>query len=186
MLSGILHANTKAMLLAWQRMIKNGNLDYAGPSADDYPGLLGGLFVIEQVRADIVPFRITGDALPDLLARDLVGTNFLDLWTGSDRRLASALLASIVQDKRPGVIRLSGATDQHRQLDIEISIAPLEQKTKGANRFLCLYQTLGGEAMLRGQPITSHKIKSLYPPEVESKPVRKKPHLRLVPQSPKR
>jgi len=183
MLSGILHANTKAMLLAWKRMIKNGNLEYAGPSADDYPGLLGGLFVIEQARADVVPFRIAGDTLTTLLGRDLVGTNFLDLWTGSDRQLASALLASIVQDKRPGVMRLCGATKQGRRLDIEISIAPLERRPNGGHRFLCLYQTLGGEAMLKNQPIASHKIKSLYPPEEDSKPVRKTPHLKLVPQN---
>ena len=183
MLSGILHANTKALLLAWQRMIKNGNLDYAGPSADDYPGLLGNLFIIEEVRPNVVPFRIAGETLPDLLDRELVGTNFLDLWTGTDRQFASALLASVAEHRRPGVIRLYGETRRGRRLDVEISIAPLGQRTTNGERFLCLYQTLGGEAMLNGQPITAHKIKSLYPPEEESKPLGlKTPHLRLVKQ----
>ncbi len=183
MLSGILHANTKALLLAWQRMIKNGHLEYAGPSVDEYPGLLGGLFIIERTRADIAPFRIAGDTLPALFGRDLVGTNFLDLWTPSDRQLAAALLSSVTHDKRPGVIRLYGKSHQDRRLDVEISIAPLEPGTHGSERFLCLYQTLGGEAMLHDQAIVSHKIKSIYVPEEESKSVRQKPHLRLVSQS---
>lgn len=183
MLSGILHANTKAMLLAWKRMIKNGNLEYSGPSADDYPGLLGGLFVIEQSRTDVVPFRIAGESLPAILGQDLIGTNFLDLWTGADRQLASALLSSIIQENRPGVMRLCGISKQGRRLDVEISLAPLEQRINGGPRFLCLYQTLGGEAMLKNQPIVSHKIKSLYPPEEESQPTRKTPHLKLVPKN---
>lgn len=183
MLSGILHANTKAMLLAWKRMTKNGTAEeHGGPSADDYPGLLGRLFVIEQARADIVTFRIAGDTLTSLLGRNLVGTNFLDIWTGADRQMAVALLTSIIEGKKPGVIRLNGETRNERQLDVEISIAPLERRQNGGNRFLCLYQTLGGEAMLKNQPIKTHKIKSLYLPEATKRPAVKKPHLTLVPQ----
>ena len=183
MLSGIMHTNTKAMLQAWKRMNNSGHSEHGGPSADDYPGLLGRLFVIEQVRTGVVNFRIAGETLSPLLGRDLIGTNFLDLWSGTDRKLASALLDSILQDSRPGVIRMSGKTHHGRQLDIEIAIAPLEQRVNGGKRFLCLYQTLGGEAMLKNQPIATHKIKSLFPPESTSEPARKRSHLRLVPQS---
>lgn len=182
MLSGIMHANTKAMLQAWQRMTSSGQSENTGPSADDYPGLLGRLFVVEQVLPDIVTFRIAGETLPILLGRNLVGSNFLDLWTGADRQLVTALLASILEDSRPGVIRLSGETHHGRRLDVEISIAPLEQRMNGGKRFLCLYQTLGGEAMLKSQPINTHKVKSIYPPEASSNPARTKPFLRLVPQ----
>ena len=76
---------------------------------------------------------------------------------------------------------MRGETNHGRQLDIEIAIAPLEQRVNGGKRFLCLYQTLGGEAMLKNQPIATHKIKSLFPPEATGKPARNRSHLRLVP-----
>jgi len=180
MRSSMLHTNTKAMLQAWQRMIQYGSAEDIGPSADDYPGLLGRLFVIEYMGSDTVPFRIAGESLPELLGRDPIGTNFLDLWDGTDRQLASALLASVQQDNRPGIIRLRGETQHGRRLDVEISIAPLEPRSNGKLRFLCLYQTLGGEAMLKNQPICTHRIKSLFPPEPSSKSDVRKPHLTLV------
>ena len=180
MRSSMIHTNTKAMLKAWQRMMQNGSAEDSGPCADDYPGLLGRLFVIEQMGPNTIPFKIAGESLPSLLGRDLIGTNFFDLWIGADRQLASALLASVKQYNRPGIIRLRGETQHGRRLDVEISIAPLEPRQNGRLRFLCLYQTLGGEAMLRNQPICLHRIKSVFPPEPSSQSDTPKPHLTLV------
>lgn len=164
------------MLRAWQRMTENpGDID-GGPSADEYPGLLGRLFVIESMRKGFAPFRIAGSELSDILGRNLIGTDFLDLWQGTDRLLTEALIASVTNEDRPGLLRGIGETSQGRRLEIEIAVAPLSDKLTGRNRLLCLYQTLGGEAMLQHRTIWTHRIRSIQPPEPELK----KPTLRLV------
>lgn len=153
------------MLQAWRRITASPHDVEGGPSAHEYPGLLSRLFVIETTRKAFAPFRIAGSELPDILGRNLIGTDFLDLWTGADRLLVTALLESIAQDDGPGIIRGFGQTSLGRRSEIEIAIAPLGHDTSGPNRMLCLYQMLGGENMLQNRSIWSHRIRSLYPPE---------------------
>lgn len=176
MLKSSLHPNTNAMLQAWQRMTSSpGDID-GGPSAHEYPGLLGKLFVIESMRKGFAPFRIAGSELSDILGRDLIGTDFLDLWQDTDRLFSEALITSVTNEDRPGILRGIGETSQGRRLEIEIAVAPLAEEATGRRRLLCLYQTLGGEAMLQHRSIWTHRIRSIHPPE----PLARKANLRLV------
>ena len=164
------------MLQAWQRMIESPEDIDGGPSAQEYPGLLGKLFVIESMRKGFAPFRIAGSELSGILGRNLIGTDFLDLWHGTDRLLTEALIIGVTNEDRPGLVRGIGETSQGRRVEIEIAIAPLSNIVTGKNRLLCLYQTLGGEAVLQHRTIWTHRLRSVYPPE----PQLKKPNLRLV------
>ena len=176
MLKNSMHPNTKAMLLAWQRITAAPHDIQGGPSAHEYPSLLGRLFVIETAREGFAPFRIAGDELTEILGRNIIGTDFLDLWLGSDRSLISALLESVAYANKPGMVRAIGQTSTGRRTEIELAIAPLGQQTASPNRMLCLYQTLGGENMLHNRSIWTHQIRSIYPPE----PIVEANNLRLV------
>ncbi len=176
MVKNTLHPNTTAMLQAWRRITSTPHDVEGGPSAHEYPGLLSRLFVIETSRTGVLPFRIAGSDLAEILGRNLIGTNFLDLWMYADKSLVTALLESILQEDRPGIIRGIGQTSLGRRAEIEIAIAPLGQASAGPNRLLCLYQTLGGENMLQNRTIWSHKIRSIHPPE----PLMQSASLRLV------
>jgi len=176
MLKSSLHPNTTAMLLAWQRITASPNDIDGGPSAHEYPGLLGRLFVVETTRKNFVPFRIAGDELSEVLGRNTIGTDFLDLWTGADRSLVAALIESVADENRPGLIRAIGQTSAGRRTELELAIAPLGDDMSGPNRMLCLYQTLGGENMLQNRSIWSHKVRSIHPPE----PTVQVKNLRLV------
>lgn len=171
-----LHPNTSAMLQAWTRITKSPDDVDGGPSAEDFPELLGRLFIIESSHSGFMSFRIAGDQLSSVLGRNLIGTNFLSLWIGPDRELASALLQCIISENRPGLLRGYGETSHNRRVEIEIAIAPLGRQRSGRDKFLCLYQTLGGEAMLNNKSVWSHRIRSLHPPEPERRPA----NLRLV------
>lgn len=176
MLKDSLHPNTAAMLQAWKRITKSPTNVDGGPSAYEYPGLLGRLFIIETTREDFYPFRIAGEHLTGLLGRNLIGTDFLDLWARSDRVLVRALLESVSNGDRPGLLRGFGETSHGRRLETEIAVAPLKGSRQQQSRLLCLYQTLGGEAMLQDRSIWTHRVRGLYPPE----PVHKEKPLRLV------
>ncbi len=176
MVKNTLHPNTKALLQAWRRITATPHDVDGGPSAHEHPGLLNRLFVIEASRNDILPFRIAGSDLAGILGRNLIGTNFLDLWMHADKSLVTALIESIAQEDRPGIIRGIGQTSLGRRAEIEIALAPLGHASAGPNRLLCLYQTLGGENMLQDRTIWSHKIRSIYPPEPLIEPA----SLRLV------
>lgn len=176
MLNNSLHPNTTVMLQAWQRIMSAPHDIDGGPSADDYPGLLGRLFIVEALRPDFAPFRIAGDDLTNVLGRNLVGTDFLNLWVGPDRQLVAALLNCVTQEDKPGLLRGFGETSRGRRIEVEIAIAPLRGRRAGGNRLLCLYQTLGGEAMLKDRSVWSHRVRNLVAPE----PSRSGAQLRLV------
>lgn len=176
MLESSLHPNTSAMLQAWRRLIISPQDTAGGPAAGDYPELLARLFTVDVNETGEAIFRAAGEDLTSILGRDLIGTNFLQLWVGPDRALVSGLLDSIINEGGPGLLRGFGETNQGRRVEIEIAMAPLEGRGAARNRIICLYQTLGGEAMLNDRSIWIHRLRSIFPPE----PPLKGSTLRLV------
>ena len=83
-------------------------------------------------------------------------------------------------DGAPGIIRGRGETLTGQRVEVEITLMPLVRPGSGAHndtpRLLGLYQTLGGEPMLKGRPIWRHRISMLVPPDTRSEG----PQLRLV------
>ena len=106
--------------------------------------------------------------------------DFLQLWSGPDREMMAHFMEAVRFDGAPGIIRGRGETLTGQRVEVEITLMPLVRPGTGAHgdtpRLLGLYQTLGGEPMLKGRPIWRHRISMLVPPDTHSAG----PQLRLV------
>lgn len=171
-----LHPNTAAMLRAWLRITKTPGAVDSGPSAYEFPELLGRLFVIETTRSGFTSFRIAGEGLTRFLGQNLVGTDFLDLWKSSDHDLLTAFLNCVTKGDSPGILRAVGETNLGRHSEVEIALAPLSTQKMGGRRMLGLYQSLGGEAMILKSNLRTHLVRSIELPY----PDFQSPSLKLV------
>ena len=81
-------------------------------------------------------------------------------------------------DGAPGVIRGRGETLTGQRVELELTIMPLAKQTERAdsNRLLGLYQTLGGEPLLKGRPVWRHRVSMLVPPDTRIS----EPRMKLV------
>lgn len=179
MIDRSLHPNTKVLMDAWRRMKADPKHHAAsGPRANEHAGLIDSLFVLHQEEDASWTFRTAGEAITTLIGRDLTEHNFLHLWTGPDRAMISAFLEAVRMDGAPGLLRGRGETLTGQRVEIEITLAPLQETSdNGApRRLLGLYQTLGGEPLLNGRPVWRHRVSMLAPPDTRTEG----PQLRLV------
>ena len=174
-----IHPNTRVLLDAWRRMnAQTAQSDDESPRVNDHPGLIDRLFVLENRRDHAWLFRTAGGSLTGLLGRPLVDHDFLNLWTGPDRPMMSAFLDAVQLDGAPGVVRGRGETLTGQRVELELTLMPLAKKSERADgaRLLGLYQTLGGEPLLKGRPVWRHRISMLVPPHSRAT----EPQLKLV------
>ena len=174
-----IHPNTRVLLDAWRRLNANAAQGKAEtPPVTDHPGLVERLFVLENKRDGAWLFRTAGESLTGLLGRQLVNHDFLNFWTGPDRTMMSAFLEAVQLDGAPGVIRGRGETMTGQRVELELTLMPLVKQSEGRDNFrlLGLYQTLGGEPLLKGRPVWRHRISMLVPPDTRTEA----PQLRLV------
>lgn len=174
-----IHPNTKILLDAWRRMNANTSETVSDtPMATDHPNLVERLFVIENKRDGAWLFRNAGDSLTGLLGRQLTNHDFLNLWTGPDRPMMSAFLEAVQLDGAPGVARGRGETMTGQRVELELTLMPLARQSErtDSHRLLGLYQTLGGEPLLKGRPVWRHRISMLVPPDTRIS----EPRLKLV------
>jgi len=172
--STTIHPHTRILLDAWRRMAANPDQIATGPQASAYPELLDCLFVLTKTSEGLWVFSNAGDSINRVVGRELEGHDFQSLWSGNDRRIMSALIETTSQEGEPSIVRLAGETLQGYRCDIEVSLAPL--KSRSGFKMLGLYQSLGGEAMLRGRSIWRHRILSLRMPDRRTRT----PRIRLV------
>ncbi|MDZ4761456.1 MAG: PAS domain-containing protein [Alphaproteobacteria bacterium] len=169
------HPNTEAVLDAWRRL--SGGHDHdSGPTTDDYPGLVGRLFVLSRVSERDYPFRRVGHELERLFGRALDEHNFLSLWNEPDRFLVSAALGSARADRGPALVRARGETLDGRRLDLEFALAPLLGSVGSPGRFLGVCQSTTPDVALAGRPLRRLRAIAVYPPA----PPRDHADIRLV------
>lgn len=168
------HPNTRLLLDAWRRMAVNPDQIAHGPQASAHPNLIEHLFVLSRTSDGAWVFSNAGSAMSRLLGRELEDHDFQSLWSGIDRLIMAALIETTAREGEPSLVRLSGESLRGYRCDIEISLAPL--KSRAGPKILGLYQTLGGEAMLRGRTIWRHRIRSLKMPDQRES----EPRIRLV------
>ena len=157
------HPNTQAVIDAWRRL-SEGQSDGDGPTTEDYPGLVGRLFVLNHVADGDYSFRRVGYALERLFGRQLVEHNFLSIWNDPDRQLISAALASAAADRGPALIRARGETLAGKRVDLEFALAPLFSRGPKPSRFLGLCQSMTPEEILGGRPLRRLQAVAVYPP----------------------
>ncbi len=163
------HPNTQVMLDAWRRLAEGGDA-VEGPAADEHPGLISSLFVLNHVGERDFAFRRTGLTLERLFSRALMDHNFLSIWLEADRNLVAAALALAVRDRGPMLIHARGETLTGKRIDIEFALAPLQMPEQATPRFLGLCQTITPEDVLNGRPIRSLQAVAVYPPAPPQKP----------------
>jgi len=163
------HPNTQAVLDAWRRL-SEGQVNEDGPTTDDYPGLVGRLFVLNHIGECDYSFRRVGYSLERLFGRVLAEHNFLSIWNEPDRQLVAAALSSAVADRGPALIRARGETLAGRRVDIEFALAPLYGRNGAPARFLGLCQTMTPEDALNGRPLRRLQAIAVYPPAPDFRP----------------
>lgn len=157
------HPNTQALLDAWRRLSQDG-IVAGGPTTDDYPDLVGRLFVLNHVGERDYCFRRVGYSIERLFGRQLIEHNFLTLWSEPDRPLVAAALSAAAADRGPALIRARGETLTGRRIDLEFALAPLLGGPAIPRRFLGLCQSMTGEELLNGRPLRRLQAIALYPP----------------------
>lgn len=157
------HPNTQAIIEAWKRLSGGDAHLVRGPMADDYPGLVGRLFILQCIDKEDFSFRVAGAALEELLDRELTDHNFLSLWRPEDKPLMCATIDSALAANAPSIVYATGMSLDGRTVNTEIVLAPLGD-VNGRRRLLGLYQTLTDESVLNGRPIWRHWVTSILPP----------------------
>lgn len=168
MIEKSIHPNTRVLLDAWRRMQSEPDAHvFDGPRAAEHEALIDRLIVLELMDDRAWLIRSSGEAVNALVGRSLANQNFTNLWTGPDRVMVSAFLDAVRIDGGPGVIRGRGETLSGQRVELEVTVMPLNAGTSKSprTRMLGLYQALGSEAALGGQPVFRHRVSMLVPPD---------------------
>lgn len=161
------HPNTLAVLDAWRRL-SDGDAGEDGPTTDDYPGLVGRLFVLKHVADEDYSFRRVGATLERLFGRQLTEHNFLSIWNEADRGLVSATLASATVERGPALLRARGETLTGKRVELEFALAPLSGA--GGPRYLGICQAMTPEGALGARPLRRLQALAVYPPAPSEAP----------------
>jgi len=163
------HPNTQAVLDAWRRL-SDGDLAEDGPTTEDYPGVVGRLFVLNHVADRDYSFRRVGYSLERLFGRQLTEHNFLSVWSEPDRHLVSAALGSATPERGPVLIRARGETLTGKSVELEFALAPLPGRNGAASRYLGVCQAMTSEDALGGRPLRRLQATAVYPASTEQHP----------------
>lgn len=158
------HPDTRA-LLAYGRALAG-----AGPSprkggADH---VIERLFVFERAGDGRWPIRTFGAELVALFGRDLREHDFTRFFLAPDLALMRALIGASEAAGEPGIARIKAQTACGKTLGAEILITPLKAEFALGQRFLGMFQPLGGEPFLDGRPIQLMRVGSLHPPAAKA------------------
>jgi hypothetical protein len=158
------HPDTRA-LLAYGRALAGAS---APPKKGGADHVIERLFVIERKKDGRLPIRTFGAELVTIFGRDLKEHDLARFFLAPDLALIQALIEACNDAGEPGIVRLTAETTDGRMLSAEMLITPLKVDRMLGDRFLGLFQALGGQAFLDGKPIQLLRIGSLHPPTAKS------------------
>jgi hypothetical protein len=158
------HPDTRA-LLAYGRALAGAG---APPKKGGADQVLERLFVIERKQTGRLPVRTFGMELVTLFGADMRDHDFAHLFLAPDLAMLNAMMDACEQANEPGIARVTGETACGRHLGAEILLTPLKVDTNLGNRFLGLFQSLGGEGFLDGRPLRLLRLGSLHPPAAKA------------------
>lgn len=158
------HPDTRA-LLAYGRALAGAG---AAPKKGAADHVIERLFVIERRADGRLPIRTFGAELVKLFGADLRDHDFARFFLAPDLPMMNALIAACEAAGEPAIVRVLAETACGRQLGAEIVLTPLRVDTRLGDRFLGLFQALGGEPFLDGRPIRLMRARSLHPPLAKS------------------
>ena len=158
------HPDTRA-LLAYGRALAGAGVTPKKGGADH---VLERLFVIERKKDGRLPIRTFGAELVSLFGRDLKEHDLSRYFLAPDLAMIQALIQACDEAGEPGIVRTTAETASGKILSAEMLITPLKVDRTLGERFLGLFQSLGGEAFLDGSPIQLLRIGSLHPPTAKT------------------
>lgn len=159
------HPDTRA-LLAYGRALAGVG---APPKKGGADQVLERLFVIERLKDGRWPVRTFGADLVKLFGRDLREHDFARLFLEPDAKLMSALMDACLTAGEPGIVRVTAETGSGKLMGAEILLTPLKVEKMLGERFLGLFQALGGEAFVGERHISLLRLGSLHPPTAKIK-----------------
>lgn len=159
------HPDTRA-LLAYGRALA-GAADVA-PKKGGADQVLERLFVIERTKDGRLPVRTFGQDLVKVFGRDLREHDFSRFFLPPDLALMNALIDACAAAQEPAIARVTAETVCGRKLGAEILLTPLKVDATLGNRYLGLFQALGGEHFLGGRNVQRLRLGSLHPPEAKA------------------
>jgi len=154
------HPDTRA-LLAYGRALSGAG---AAPKKGGADQVLERLFVIERMSDGRLPFRTFGQELVKLFGSDLREHDMARFFLDQDLKLMNALIDACSTSGEPGIARVTAETQTGQILGAEILLTPLKVDRQLGNRYLGLFQALGGEPFLDGRAIKLLRLGSLHPP----------------------
>lgn len=160
------HPDTRA-LLAYGRALAGGG---PAPKKGQADHVLDRLLVMERTRDGRLAIRTFGAELVSVFGRDLRDHDFSRFFLPPDLTLLRALIDACADAGEPGIARVTAESFSGEQLGVELLITPLKLDDMLGERFLGLFQTLGGEAFLAQRPIQRLRIGSLHPPLAKAPP----------------
>lgn len=159
------HPDTRA-LLAYGRALAGAA--GATPRKGAADQVLERLFVIERTKDGRLPFRTFGQDLVNVFGRDLREHDFARFFLPPDLALVNALIDSCEAAGEPAIARITAETACGRKLGAEILLTPLRVDAALGNRYLGLFQALGGERFLGGRSVQLLRLGSLHPPAAKA------------------
>jgi hypothetical protein len=148
-------------LLAYGRALAGAA---APPKKGGADQVLERLFVIERTKDGRLPIRSFGQELTAIFGRDLRDHDLARFFLAPDLAMMNALIEACDVAGEPGIARVTAETPCGKVLGAEILITPLKVDSVLGNRFLGLFQSLGGEGFLDGAAISLLRLGSLHPP----------------------
>jgi hypothetical protein len=168
------HPDTRA-LLAYGRVLAGTGDPPARPLAHGGADRLAErLFVMDRQPDARLIVRTFGAELVTLFGSDLRERDFAELWTPADRPLLRAFVAAVGAAGQPGILRTHAESAGGCRFGAEILVTPLRTPPAASDRYLGLFQPLGGEAFVG--TVARLRLGSLHPPEARLPPA----PLRLV------
>ena len=161
------HPDTRA-LLAYGRALAGQGDPPPKAQSGGADRLAERLFVFDRTGDARMLIRTFGAELVTLFGRDLRDQDFMALWPEADQPLLRAFVASIDAAGQPGVVRAQAEAHGGQRLGAEILVTPLRTPPASADRYLGLFQPLGGEVFVAGQPLIGLCLGSIHPPQARA------------------
>lgn len=161
------HPDTRA-LLAYGRALAGTGDPPRGADAPRADRLTERLFVFDRLADGRFIVRTFGAELIALFGADLRDRDLLGLWSAPDRALLQALVGAVDAAGQPGIARVRGESGDGGRIAAEILLTPLRTPPATADRYLGLFQPLGGEAFLGDSTIARLVLGALHPPEARA------------------
>jgi hypothetical protein len=159
------HPDTRA-LLAYGRALAGAA--GATPKKGGADQVLERLFVLERTKDGRLPIRTFGQDLVNVFGRDLREHDFSRFFLAPDLTLLNALIDACAAAGEPAIARITAETASGAKLGAEMLLTPLKVDATLGNRYLGLFQSLGGESFLGGRPVQLLRLGSLHPPEAKT------------------